>query len=420
MDLSVTMRLSTLSVGALLLVPALAAAEQRNLAPAGTMASVGDFVAGPATIDDLKFARQILPPTIVGENTTALAQSRVIYLNKGGVTLLPGENDARTNRSSIATTQTAIPAWNPSATTWAATVSCMRDLFAPFDVTVVETDPGNVPHIEAVFGGSPQLLGMEAGVAGVSPFTQNCAIIENSIVFTFTNVIPQDARLACEIMAQEVAHSYGLDHVLLASDPMTYLTYTGNRSFKNQVASCGEDVARPCGIGGSTCRANQNSVGLLTERLGAKTADAIPPTGAITSPTANAQVPPGFNVYVSASDNLMVRSGKLFIDGVVVQTLTQGGPLFTFVTTPTLAEGPHRIKTEISDGINIIMTTEITVTVKNGASPNPPPPGGGTGTGDGTAGGDSGEITGGCSTGSSGSSLLLGLALVGLIIRRRR
>ncbi len=414
------MRLSTLSVGALLLIPALAVAEQRNLAPAGTTANVGEFVAGPATVNDLKFARQILPPTVVGENTTALAQSRIIYLNKNGVTLLPGENDARTNRSSIATAQTAIPAWNPTATTWAATVSCMRDLFAPFDVTVVEADPGNVPHIEAVFGGSPQLLGMEAGVAGVSPFTQNCAIIENSIVFTFTSVIPQDARLACEIMAQEVAHSYGLDHVLLASDPMTYLNYTGNRTFKNQTASCGEDVARPCGIGGSTCRANQNSVGLLTERLGAKTTDTTPPSGAITSPTANAQVPPGFNVYVSANDNLMVRSGKLYVDGVVAQTLTQGGPLFTFTTTSTLAEGPHRIKTEISDGINVIMTTEITVTVKKGAAPPVPPSGGNSGTGGDTDGGDSGEITGGCSTGNSSPSLLLGLALVGLVIRRRR
>jgi len=413
------MRLSTLTVGALLLAPALADAEVRTLQPAGMSAAVGDFVAGPATIDDLKFARQVLPPTITGENTAAVAQSRVIYLNKNGVTLLPGENDARTNRSSIATTQTAIPAWNPSATTWAATVSCMRDLFAPFDVTVVEADPGNVPHIEAVFGGSPQLLGMEAGVAGVSPFTQNCAVIENSIVFTFTSVIPQDARLACEIMAQEVAHSYGLDHVLLASDPMTYLQYTGNRTFKNQTASCGEDVARPCGIGGSQCRPNQNSVGLLTERLGAKVGDTIPPSGSITSPTANAQVPPGFNVYVAASDNLMVRSGKLFVDGAVAQTLSTGGP-FTFTTPATLAEGPHKIKIEISDGINIVMTTEITVTVKNGAAPPPVPPGMGTGPGGDTTGGDSGEITGGCSTGNSSSSLLLGLALVGLIIRRRR
>lgn len=414
------MRLTTLSVGALLLIPALAAAEQRTLQPAGTTAAVGDFVAGPATIDDLKFARQVLPPTVTGDGTTALAMSRVIYLNKTGVTLLPGENDARTNRSSIATQQTTIPAWNPSPTIWAATVSCMRDLFAPFDVTVVEADPGNVPHIEAVFGGTPQLLGMEAGVAGVSPFTQNCAIIENSIVFTFTSVIPQDARLACEIMAQEVAHSYGLDHVLLASDPMTYLQYTGDRSFKNQTASCGENTARPCGIGGSTCRANQNSVGLLTERLGAKTADAIPPTGSITSPTANAQVPPGFNVYVAATDNLMVRSGKLFVDGTATQTLTTGGP-FTFTTPATLAEGPHKIKIEISDGINVVMTTEITVTVKNGATPPAPPGMGGGGSGGDTGtGGDSNEITGGCSTGSGSSSLLLGLALVGLIIRRRR
>ncbi|MBA3452956.1 MAG: hypothetical protein H0T42_07685 [Deltaproteobacteria bacterium] len=312
------MRLRSFSVGALLLVPALAAAEVRALRPAGTTAAVGEFVAGPATIDDLTFARQVLPPTGTGDHTAAVAQSRVIYLNKNGVTLFPGENDARTNRSSIATQQTTIPAWNVSATTWSATLSCMRDLFAPFDVTVVDADPGNVPHIEAVFGGSPEQLGMEPNVGGVSPFTQNCAIIENSIVFTFTSVIPQDARLACEIMAQEVAHSYGLDHVLLASDPMTYLEYTGERTFKNQMASCGESTARPCGIGGSQCRPAQNSVTLLTERLGAK--------------TSGTPMPP---------------------------------------VTPPMGDGSN-------------------------------------------------EITGGCSTGSSSSSLLLGFALVGLVIRRRR
>ena len=412
------MRLSNLTVGALLLVPALAAAEVHQVAPAGSVATVGEIVTGPASIDDLKFARQILPPTTTGDTTTALAQSRVIYLNKNGVTLNPGTNDARTNKSSLATATTSIPAWSTSATTWAATVSCMKDLFAPFDVTVVETDPGNVPHIEAVFGGTPQLLGMEAGVAGVSPFTQNSAVIENSIVFTFTSVIPQDARLACEIMAQEVAHSYGLDHVLLASDPMTYLQYTGNRSFKNQTASCGEDVARPCGIGGSQCRANQNSVTLLTERIGAKIGDTVPPTGNITSPSANSLVPPGFNVYAAAADNLMVRSGKLYVDGTLVDTEDTGGP-YTFSTPATLAEGPHRLKIEVSDGVNVVTTTEITVTVKAGAAPPPVPPGMGTGPG-GDTGGDTGEITGGCSTGGSSSSLLLGLALVGLIVRRRR
>ncbi len=269
----------SLLVGTLLLLPAIASAEVqvRQLKAPGT-AAYGDIVAGAPTVNDLQFARQVLPPsgdtTISG--TTALAQSKVIYLNKNGVTLQPGNNDSRTNRSTLATQATTIPAWTVSATTWTATVACMKELFAPFDVVVTETDPGTTtPHMEAVFGGSPTQLGMPSNVAGVSPFTTDCSVIENSIVFTFTNVIPADARLACEIMAQEVAHSYGLDHELLASDPMTYLDYTGNRTFKNQTASCGEDVTRPCGINGSTCRANQNSVALLTERLGAKSGDTV-------------------------------------------------------------------------------------------------------------------------------------------------
>jgi hypothetical protein len=261
------MKLAQLAGAALLLVPTLAGAEAKPIYPSGS-AQFGDIVGTKPNQDDLVFGRQVLPPQ---GPQHAVAQSRVIYLNKNGVTLLPGNNDSRTNRSTIASQQTQIPAWNVSATTWNATVACVREIFAPFDVQVVETDPGNVPHIEAVFGGSPTQLGMPNNVAGVSPFTTDCSIIENSIVFTFTNVIPADARLACEIQAQEIAHSFGLDHELLASDPMTYLDYNGNRSFKNQAASCGEDVQRPCGINGSVCRNNQNSVTLLNERLGINT-----------------------------------------------------------------------------------------------------------------------------------------------------
>lgn len=403
---------------AALLIPTLAAADQRVTLPTHLpgAATYGELVAGPATIDDLRFARQVLPPPPVTEpGTSALAQSRIIYLNKNGVTLSPGNNDARTNRSTIAQQQTTIPAWNTSAATWTATVACMRELFSPFDVQVVDTDPGNVPHIEAVFGGTPGLLGMDNNVAGVSPFTTDCSIIENSIVFTFTGILPQDARLACEIMAQEVAHSYGLDHELLASDPMTYLNYNGNRSFKNEAASCGEDTTRPCGINGSVCRPNQNSVALLTERLGRKNNDAVPPTGAITSPAANATVPPGFSVYATASDDVIVASGKLYVDGAVTETITSGGP-FTFTTPPTLAQGPHRLKIEVSDGVNVVQSQEITVTVQNGAPPPPPPGGNGTGTDTGSY----DEITGGCSTGSGGSAGGLALVLGLLGLRRRR
>ena len=197
------------------------------------------------------------------------AQSRIIYLNKNGVTLTPGTTDSRIDRSAMASTQVAIPPWRASATLWADTVACVREAFAPFDVEITETDPGNVPHLEAVFGGVPALLGMSARTAGVSPFSTSCKVIENSMVFTFADSIPQDAKIACEVMAQEIAHSYGLDHQLLAPDPMSYLPYAGKRAFQDMLAECGEATARPCGVQGyASCRDGQNSYALLLERLG--------------------------------------------------------------------------------------------------------------------------------------------------------
>jgi uncharacterized protein (TIGR03382 family) len=397
------MKRSCLVAGAaLLLIPTLVAAEARPVFPSG-QAKYFDVVGTPANESDLVFGRQVLPPT----GNTVIAQSRVIYLNKNGVTLSPGNNDSRINRSTIASQQVSIPAWNTDAATWSATVACIRELFSPFGATVVETDPGNVPHIEAVFGGSPTQLGLPTNVAGVSPFTTDCSIIENSIVFTFTNVIPNDARLACEIQAQEIAHSYGLDHELLASDPMTYLEYNQNRSFKNQTASCGEDTTRPCGINGSTCRANQNSVALLTERLGpaGSPGDTVAPSLGITSPSSGAVVPPGFEIQFTASDNINIAMATLYVDGNAAGSLLQAP--FRFTTSATLPEGPHEFRIDVTDGINTKSQT-INVTLRKGA---PPPSGGDDGAG--------GDLTGGCSTGS-GAGLGFALGLLGLVIRRRR
>jgi MYXO-CTERM domain-containing protein len=259
---------------------------------------------------------------------------------------------------------------------------------------------------------------MDANTAGVSPFTLDCVVIENSIVFTFTGAFQMTPREACEVMAQEVAHSYGLDHQLLASDPMTYLDYTGNRSFQDQSSQCGEYSARVCGINGSTCRQNQNSVALLKERLGTKTGDAIAPTMSWTSPANNSTVPPGFEVHAQGTDNLAVKGANIKIDGMMTDSKTGAGP-FVFVTPSTLTEGTHELIVEISDGINVKSETR-TVTVKKGAPP-PSDPGTGTGTGTGTGGDlDNGDIVGGCAAGGGQTGALLALGLAGLAFAGRR
>jgi len=198
------------------------------------------------------------------------AQSRVIYLNHDGVILRPGDNDSSRQVSSIVAQPTAITGWDVDDDTWSDTVACIAAIYAPFDVTVTDEDPGDVPHIEAVIGGAPGDVGLPDNVAGVSPFTTDCSTIERSIVFTFTDVLPDDPRTVCEVMAQEIAHSFGLDHEMLPSDPMTYLDYDGERSFQDEMASCGEYSDRKCGINGTMCRQGQNSVALLKQRLGTR------------------------------------------------------------------------------------------------------------------------------------------------------
>jgi uncharacterized protein (TIGR03382 family) len=409
-------------LGALLLVPAVASADHpRQYIDAAGLAPEFGFV-GATRGDGLVMARQVLPADNmlpvggVSDGAKALALSRIVYLNKNGVTLQPGNNDARINRSTIVTQATTIPAWNVSAANWQTTLTCVRDLFARFDVQVVDTDPGNVPHIEAVFGGSPTQVGMPNNVAGVSPFTLDCSIIENSVVFTFSGAFTFTPREACEIMAQEIAHSYGLDHELLASDPMTYLNYNGNRAFQDQAAQCGESTARVCGINGSTCRQTQNSVALLKERLGIS--DAIAPEISFQSPANNATVPPGFEVKASGTDNLGVAGATLKIDGTQVEAKTGAGP-YVFVTPATITEGQHTIVVEISDGKNIKSETR-TVTVKKGAPP-PDDSGSGGGTGDSDEEAlDRGDVVGGCAAGGHSGGALLALGLLLTLTRRRR
>jgi uncharacterized protein (TIGR03382 family) len=408
--------------GALVLGTGIASADVRQMTTDPYVSGLPMYsVVGEVDGSGRILARQVVPPQQYSGTTSALvAQSKIIYLNKNGATLIPGDNDSRLQHSSIPTAQVAIPAWNVSATNWATTVSCMKDLFSRFDVQVTDVDPGNVPHMEALFGGSPQQVGMDANTAGVSPFTTDCSIIENSIVFTFTGAFNMTPREACEVMAQEVAHSYGLDHEMLAADPMTYLDYTGNRAFQDQAVSCGEYSARACGINGSTCRANQNSVSLLKERLGSSTTgtDTVAPTLSWSSPVNNATVPPGFEIHASATDNTAVTGAKLKIDGTQTDMKTGAGP-FVFVTSTTLAEGTHTVIIEITDGTNIKSETRTYIVKKGAPPPSDPGTGSGSGSGTGTTGTDNGDVTGGCSAGG-GQGALLALGLLGFAATRRR
>src|SRR5690606_18180825 len=86
-------------------------------------------------------------PTIPGGSLG----SRLIYLNncKGettstgapGCRITRGTNNSRTNTSSIASGN--LSAYTGSDATWDAIVQCVRETYAPFNVTITDIDPGS-------------------------------------------------------------------------------------------------------------------------------------------------------------------------------------------------------------------------------------------------------------------------------------
>jgi hypothetical protein len=269
-------------------------------------------------------------------------------------------------------------------------------MWSRFDVAITDEDPGATPHIEAVFARSPADVGITDYIGGVSPFSSNCSVIESSIVFAFTDNLPKRPRVICEVMSQEIAHSYGLDHELLAADPMTYLSYAGERAFQDQDAACGETTARPCGIAGNTCRATQNSVQLLLARLGAADRDNESPSVGITAPVVGATLEPGFEIAATATDNIAVESVAFYLDGELVATRTESP--YRVVTDPAIEPGAHTILVEATDrdGNSVIEEREITV-------------------------GERPELFGlGCAASRRPPVAAFALALVGLLWRRRR
>jgi hypothetical protein len=409
--------LTAVVAASLLIAPAVSRADTQAVPPptlgwlgadAAPAAMAG---AGPRTL------LQVIPdpPKQAGPVRKA-GEPWILYMNRGGGTFSPGGNDARQNLSSLVQRPTVIRAWSVSPPGWSQVMSCVRDLFEPFDIEVTDIDPGpTVPHIESIVAGAPADLGLDSSVGGVSPFTESCSVIPNSIVFTFAEVFDADYETVCEVVAQEAAHSFGLDHQFLAADPMAYLPFDGLRTFQDRDVSCGEFAARPCGLPNRrVCSQTQNSYRLLAQRIGLRAADG--PTVAIGSPSNGSTVPPGFTVQGLAESAALSRV-ELWVDGALSASKTAGP--FNFTTSDALAEGDHSVELRAYDGASV-GSARITVTVEEGASGVNPGTGGDDDGPNNGAGGDPDEITGGCDAGGGAPGVLVALGIYALARRRHR
>lgn len=318
--------------------------------------------------------------------------AHILFLQRceGGHTISPGGGGSINDESQILSGVVNFPPFPYGDNAWNQVVDITTELFSPFNILVTDVDPGNTPHDEAMVCGSGELAGFP-GTGGVAPFS--CGVIDNAITFTFPESLGNSSQLIAEVIGQEAAHAWGLDHELLCEDPMTYLSGCGNKSFQNIDAPCGEFNARACSCGGNT----QNSYEHILNTWGAAVPDNAPPTAAITYPNDGDVFQPGaeFEITVSVDDDVQVADVTLFVDGAA-QGSDASAPFGPWPVS-NIPEGSYAFHIEATDVAGNV-TTSAVVSIDVTPDGLPPPPSGDSG----ESGGGGGESGGADSAADSG------------------
>jgi hypothetical protein len=208
---------------------------------------------------------------------------------------------------------------------WALLVQCVREVYSPYNVMVTDTlDANAISHTQGIVAGVPANIGYGGfGLGGIASGSLGCEPRDNVISFTFANIYSAPTPAArvlelCATVAQETAHSFGLDHSYefsdgrsACTDPMTYRTDCGGqRFFRNFSAKCGENGVRPCACGGL-----QNTHQRLLSIFGPGTPLTAPPALAVSGVANGDTVGNGATVIATASAQRGVSRLELWLNG---------------------------------------------------------------------------------------------------------
>ena len=285
--------------------------------------------------------------------------SRILYVNDclpNGCPVTRGTTSSITNTSSIASQNTTMSAWTHGPEAWAEVMACVTETFAPFNITVVTTDPGTTAHFEVMAGGTSQELSpsiMDAG--GIAPSINCSANRNNQLAFVFAGQT-SNRQYLCNAIVHEAGHMYGLSHSLDARDPMTYMALSQPKEWTNAGQTCGTTTPQGC----SCFTGTQNSFKSLQDTFGLSPSLAQPALEILT-PKSGAYVKPGFPITARYMSSLEMLSAGMAIDNGTQQPVMND--VFAWNAPETLAAGPHSIAVSATDYAERNVMQNVSVTV---------------------------------------------------------
>jgi MYXO-CTERM domain-containing protein len=364
------------------------------------------------------------------DRPAAAPKQGVIFVNFDGATLNSGWDDSRTNTTQIGQLAGSFAAYGQGPKR-EAVMQAVRENWAEYNFIVTETRPASGDYTMNMTGPTNPFGG---GVLGVAPLDCEDAQTHNNITFAFHSINDQHtAAVTATTVSQEVAHSYGLEHVDEPGDIMNPYNAGGNASFIDNCiqivpapgagVQCQAQHAAECGTGYA-----QNAHRELLTLFGPSTPDTQPPTVQIVSPDDGDFFEEGasFQIQVVATDDNAVDYVELFNDGVSMGTDAQEPYGWSVSDIPMGTYELHVLAYDLAG--NVGMSDSVTIWVGIEEPPEEEEDDGGEADGGGAPTGGTGAFpTGneaevdGCSCRQSPASpWLAGLLPFGLLALRRR
>jgi MYXO-CTERM domain-containing protein len=325
------------------------------------------------------------------------AKQGVIFVNFDGAQLTAGSDNSKTNTTQISQLAGSFAAYGNGAKR-EAVMQATRENFAAYNIVITETRPASGDYVMNMTGPTNPFGG---GVLGIAPLDCNDSQTHNNITYAFHSINDNfSAAVTATTIGQEVAHSFGLEHVNEPGDIMNPYNAGGNASFLDQCIAveagqngivCGAQHAAQCGQSNV-----QNSHRELLELFGPDTPDTQPPTVQITSPSDGDVFGVGadFEIQVTAADDTGIAVLHLFNHGQQIESDDSEPYGWSVIGAP---EGTYELHVEAHDlGGNIGLSNTVTVTVSD------VPQGNTGGSGDGGSGADDGASDDGSGPATAG------------------
>ncbi len=297
-----------------------------------------------------------------------------IYLNFTGGVLSTGAENSAENKSQIARTGHEYPAFTGGEPKAVAVAQAVQADFAAWALRVVyETRPRKlVPYTMAMVGGhyTDTSAGASSGVAPI-----DCEDFgQRNVCYSFTNTEPATSQ--ANVVSQEVAHTYGLEHTFGADRIMSYegggdKIFGSNcqETFAVQGQSNGCQGVNKCHCGDGDFQNDSATIGIIYAPAGP---DEVPPTIELTYPPDGSVYQVGEDILVGFEpwDDYGGYGWKLVIEDeageVLVDQVDYDRALeFKIVG---LDPGTYTFTGEIEDQADQITTHSITIVVEGEAA----------------------------------------------------